>query len=118
MDPNFEWRTKEDKERVVNYWWTEQRMLCCLCGKQMQPYLGEGDTHPLRATIEHLIPRRENGPNTVANVRLAHALCNNTLGQQWERNRHLVERGLPPVSDTVALKSAWGSYYANGGVEP
>lgn len=112
MDPEFEWHTRDEKLRVVAYWWTEQEMKCCICGDKMEPYHRDATAHPLRATIEHVIPRRDGGPNTVKNVRLAHALCNHTLGQQWERNRQRAERGLGPISDEEALASAWGNYYA------
>jgi 5-methylcytosine-specific restriction endonuclease McrA len=51
---------------------------CHWCGKPMD---FETRDEPLSATIEHLIPKSEGGPNAQTNLRLAHKLCNN------ERNR-------------------------------
>lgn len=85
MDPNFEWTTREEKLLVIDYWWEEQGKLCCICGEEMEPYKRQGTHNPKAATVEHLIPKRDNGPNTVGNIRLAHAFCNHTLGALWSR---------------------------------
>lgn len=105
MDLNFEWRTREEKKEVVRFWWRQQRALCHICGGEMEPY-SQAIVSPWAATIEHLVPRRENGPNTVGNVRLAHRWCNNALGALWELNRHRSTQGLPPLSEKWALSNA------------
>jgi hypothetical protein len=109
MDPNFSWTTRDEKLLVVDYWWKEQKGLCCLCGDLMKPYSRQHTTDPDAATIEHVIPRRENGPNTAGNVRLAHACCNNALGAHWERNRHRAKLGLHAISEREALQNAIGN---------
>lgn len=118
MDMDFEWHTREEKLLVVDYWWTEQKGLCCLCGNLMKPYKRQHSTDPDAATIEHLIPRRENGPNTAGNVRLAHGLCNHALGALWEQNRHRQRIGLPPISEKHALASAAGNHRAKAKPQP
>lgn len=112
MDMNFKWTTRSDKLLVVEYWWEEQQGLCCLCGEPMNPYRRQHTSDPDAATIEHLIPRRENGPNTAGNVRLAHGRCNHALGALWERNRHRAANGLPPLTEKWALSSAAGNQKA------
>jgi hypothetical protein len=118
MDPNFEWHTRDEKLLVVDYWWKEQRGLCFLCGELMKPFKRQHSTDPDAATVEHVIPRRENGPNTAGNVRLAHASCNNVLGALWEQNRHRAIMGLPPISEKQALASAAGNRRAKAKPQP
>jgi hypothetical protein len=103
MDMNFHWTTRSEKLQVVAYWWEEQKGKCCICFKPMEPYKRQNTPHPQAATIEHLIPRRENGPNTVGNVRLAHAWCNHALGGLWMQNQHRALKGLPPLTQEQAL---------------
>lgn len=93
---DFEWHTRDEKLLVVAYWWEQQQKLCCICGEEMEPYKRQSSHNPRAATVEHLIPKRDNGPNTVGNVRLAHALCNHKLGGIWSQNEHrkLVEAGV------------------------
>lgn len=92
MDPNFTWTTRAEKLRVIAYWWEKQDKKCCICGQMMQPYGEMGYYRPNAATVEHLIPRRENGPNTAGNVRLAHAKCNHEAGAAWEQKRQAARR--------------------------
>lgn len=106
---NFKWTTRAEKLQVADYWWKEQRRLCCLCGELMKPYSRQHTTDLDAATFEHLIPKRENGPDIVGNVRLAHAICNNALGAHWERNRQRAERGLPLISEKEAVHNAAGN---------
>lgn len=106
MDPNFEWTTREEKLLVIDYWWEEQGKLCCICGEEMEPYKRQGTHNPKAATVEHLIPKRDNGPNTVGNIRLAHAFCNHTLGALWEQNRHRAKIGLAPLTEKEALSKS------------
>jgi hypothetical protein len=109
MDMNFKWYTRDEKLLVVAHWWKEQQGRCCLCGQLMKPYSRQHTTDPDAATVEHLIPKRDNGPDTAGNVRLAHASCNNALGAHWERNRHRAKLGLPAISDKEALHTAIGN---------
>lgn len=106
MDPNFEYRTRDEKLQVVAYWWKEQSRLCCICGTIMLRYHRDASREPLRATIEHLIPKRDDGPNTVRNVRLAHAICNYALGSLWQINRDREAQGYPLFSEQEALANA------------
>ena len=46
----------------------------------MLPYRRRRVKSAMDATVEHLKPKREGGPDTVGNVRLAHMVCNNALG--------------------------------------
>lgn len=106
MDMDSAWSTRDEKLQVVDYWWHEQRGLCCLCGELMRPYRRQHTNDPAAATIEHLIPRRENGPNTAGNVRLAHAACNHALGALWEINKKLAAQGKPQASHKWAINNA------------
>lgn len=103
MDMEFEWTTREEKLLVVAYWWDQQKKLCCICGEEMAPYMRQSTHNPRAATVEHLIPRRDNGPNTAGNVRLAHALCNHTLGALWGENQQRAKFGFPLISEAEAL---------------
>jgi len=106
MDSNFKWTTRAEKLLVIEYWWKEQAGLCCICGQDMEPYKRQNGNHnPLSATIEHLIPKRDNGPNTVGNVRLAHAKCNHVLGGLWSINQDRTKHGLPLLNEKWALES-------------
>lgn len=114
MDFDFEWRTREEKLDVVRYWWREQRGICCICNDPEQPMEPYSQTahSPWAASIEHLIPRRDNGPNTVGNVRLAHRWCNNVLGALWQINKNREEQNLPPLSEKWALSTGRGNLAA------
>lgn len=107
MDMDFIWTTRAEKLQVVEYWWREQGGRCCLCGHTMKPYHRQHSVDPESATIEHIIPRRDNGPNTVGNVRLAHAVCNHALGALHEQNKHRAEAGKPLLSEQWAMTNAW-----------
>ena len=98
MDMDFVWTTRAEKLLVVAYWWEQQNGCCCICSEKMEPYHRDAGRNPNAASIEHLIPRRENGPNTAGNVRLAHRSCNNRLGAEWAVDQHqrLIEAGLAP----------------------
>lgn len=105
MDMNFEWHTRAEKLLVVAYWWKEQDGKCCICQTSMLPYKREHTNDPSRATVEHLIPRRDSGPNTAGNVRLAHAKCNHALGALWSVNQQREKYGQTPLSREWALES-------------
>jgi hypothetical protein len=109
MDMNFKWTTRNEKLLVVAYWWEQQKGLCCLCGDLMKPYKRQDTPDPDAATVEHVIPKRDNGPDIAGNVRLAHAICNHTLGAHWGRNQHRAKLGLPPISEKEALHTAMGN---------
>lgn len=107
VDLNFQWRTREEKLEVVRYWWREQRGICWICKDReqpMEPY-SQAVISPWAASIEHLIPKRDGGPDTVGNVRLAHRWCNNVLGALWQINQDRARLGLGPISDEWALSS-------------
>lgn len=116
MDMNFEWHTRAEKLLVVAYWWKEQKAKCCICQCPMLPYLREHTSDPNRATVEHLIPRRDSGPNTAGNVRLAHARCNHALGALWGINKQREKYGKAPLSQEWALKH--GGRLKPGGSKP
>lgn len=107
MDPNFKWTTRDQKLDVVRYWWREQRAICHLCKDRenpMEPYEQAG-VSPWAASIEHLVPKRDNGPDTVGNVRLAHRWCNNVLGALWKQNQDRAVLGLELISEHWALNN-------------
>lgn len=113
MSPDFEWHTKEEKADVVRYWWRKQKAMCHLCGEQMEPY-SQAKNSPWAATIEHVTPRRENGPNTVGNVRLAHRWCNNALGALWQMNKDRAAKGLSLLTVEWAMASERGKLKVRG----
>lgn len=105
MDHGFTWKTRDEKLQVVRYWWREQRGICFICNdpeQPMEPY-SQSAISPWAASIEHVIPKRENGPDTVGNVRLAHRWCNNVLGALWQMNQERARHGLAPLSAEWAL---------------
>ena len=104
MEMDFTWTTRAEKLLVVAYWWDQQHGLCCICSEKMEPYHRDAGRNPNAASIEHLIPRRENGPNTAGNVRLAHRSCNNEMGALWAENQHRASKGLPLLTDRKAVK--------------
>jgi hypothetical protein len=106
---DFKWTTRDEKLLVVDYWWMEQQGLCCVCHESMKPYRRQHTNDPEAATVEHLIPKRDGGPDTVDNVRLAHARCNHALGGLWSLNQHRTAMGLPPLSEKWALNTAKGN---------
>lgn len=106
MDLDFIWRNRAEKLLVVAFWWEQQQAKCCLCHEEMEPYARDQNTNPLAASIEHLIPKRDNGPDRVGNVRLAHVLCNGALGSLWQHNNHRAENGLPPLTEEWAINRA------------
>ena len=104
MDHDFQWTTREEKMEVVRYWWRQQRAVCCICKDEaelMEPY--GSPSSPWVASIEHLVPKRDNGPDTVGNVRLAHRWCNNVMGALWQINKDREKMGLEPLSAEWAL---------------
>jgi hypothetical protein len=103
MEMDFAWHTRTEKLAVVDFWWRVQQGECCICQREMLPYHRDHTTNPMRASIEHLKPRREGGANTVGNVRLAHAHCNNALGGLWSINQVRKNSGLEPLSKEWAL---------------
>lgn len=113
MDPDFVWTNYRQKLRVVGFWWNEQRGICHLCHDPellMDPYRRRHDENPLAASIEHLIPKRDNGPNSVRNARLAHRMCNGALGALFSHNRHRVTAGETPIPESVALAAVREQY--------
>lgn len=98
MDMDFKWTTRAEKLQVVEFWWKVQQGLCCICNGEMEPYHRDAGKNPNAASVEHLIPKRDNGPDTAGNVRLAHRSCNNKLGAQWviDEYQRLVDSGDAP----------------------
>jgi hypothetical protein len=50
------------------------KWICQVCAKRVDPKLR--DPHPGSASLDHVIPRSENGTDAKANMRLAHRGCN------------------------------------------
>ncbi len=48
--------------------WERDNGLCQLCGRKLTP---------AKVTFDHIVPRREGGNDSVGNIRLACAECNN-----------------------------------------
>lgn len=110
LTEDFAWHSYDEKMLVVKYWWAKQAGKCVMCGKEMIPY-GITRLKPNAASVEHLIPRRDGGPNTLGNVRLACRKCNNDAGGNWERSR---QRSFPKdhfrkirPAFTLPEKEAW-----------
>ena len=116
MNPDFKWHTQKEKKEVVRYWWQQQEARCHLCGDPMEPCPDDPNS-PNAPSVEHLIPKRENGSDTVGNVRLAHRACNNALGALWEINRDRKARGLDPLSEKWALNNERAKHRGLGHVK-
>lgn len=100
------WSDRASRLAIVDYWWEQQKAICCLCDDAellMDTYHRKSTNNPFEATIEHLIPKRDNGPDTAANTRLAHKMCNHALGGLWSKNQDRERRGLEPLSIEWAL---------------
>lgn len=51
---------------------------CALCGRPLDRKLADG--HPSAVTLDHVIPTSHGGGEEFANLRLAHASCNEMRG--------------------------------------
>src|SRR6185503_15219187 len=54
------------------------RYACGICHRRVA--MTQAVPHPKAPTIDHIIPLSEHGPDTKANVRLAHFICNSRRG--------------------------------------
>lgn len=80
------------------YLWEKQHGLCALCGGRMLPHGQEEDS----ATLDHIIPKRQRGPNALSNLQLAHRWCNEERG----RIEVGIKRRLtPPRSPWIAVET-------------
>lgn len=112
---DFRWTDRAEKLRVVEWWWSQQRGVCCLCDDAellMDPYHRQGSGNPFAATVEHLIPVRDGGPDSVGNVRLAHTMCNQALGALWSTNQQRERQGHEALSIETGLMRARKQYAA------
>ena len=57
--------------RVV---YNRDKWRCGLCGKKINPVLRH--PHPLRASLDHVVPISRGGTHTYANTQAAHLQCN------------------------------------------
>ncbi len=69
--------------------------ICWLCSESVDISLKDGN--PLAPTLDHVIARKDGGKDTVENLRLAHASCNNY--------RHNKPKQLPSLE--VATAGEW-----------
>lgn len=67
---------------------------CCWCGRVTDHTLPE--THPLRATVEHVIPSSRGGDRSLRNFRVACRKCNTVRGNKEEHPLHAL-RPKPPT---------------------
>ena len=54
---------------------------CCHCGEAIDFGLCDAD-HPRSASVEHIIPKARGGSNLLANLALAHRVCNISRGDK------------------------------------
>ena len=52
--------------------------ICCWC--RCETLLNVAESHPRRATIEHILPKSKGGTNHVDNLRVACRACNHARG--------------------------------------
>jgi len=68
--------------------------LCWLCKLPVNLAL-TSQSHPLRPTLDHKIPKSHGGDNSVRNLKLAHSRCNYRRGNRLGRNVNRVVFGAP-----------------------
>ena len=51
---------------------------CWLCGERV----GKNTRGQRRGTLDHVVPKKFDGPNSISNLRLAHKECNEARGHQ------------------------------------
>lgn len=79
------YRRADYRELIIAFLCQRDKGLCGLCGGVIVP----GDE-----SIDHIIPRAQDGPNTPDNVRLAHKICNmRRPGKSWSTFRALHKEG-------------------------
>jgi 5-methylcytosine-specific restriction endonuclease McrA len=71
-------RGVEREPYTMEYIAMRDQYRCGICGDKVA--MSEPVPHPKAATIDHLIPISEGGPDTKANVQLAHFICNSYRG--------------------------------------
>lgn len=69
-------RPKGDGGITLARLWQRDGNLCALCDLPMWRCVSWKDNDPLHASIDHVIPLSRGGPNTWANTRLVHRICN------------------------------------------
>ncbi len=62
------------RRKLVGLLNSKQRGKCCYCEKKVDMHCSE--THPLRATLEHLKRREDGGGSKLDNVAMACRQCN------------------------------------------
>ena len=80
----------------------------CLCFWCKLPFgLSRHDSHPLRPTIEHLIPKAHGGGGGAdGNLRAAHAICNNLRGSMSEAEwRAIIEVAVASLPEPERLRA-------------
>lgn len=66
------------RRRIFNIVMERDQGLCWICGDPVVPNAPQ--THPLGATLDHVVPHAEGGRWAANNLRLAHRACNEERG--------------------------------------
>jgi hypothetical protein len=91
------------------------RWTCALCGlpvlRQVPNWIR---IHPLRASIDHVIPVSRGGPDVAANTRLAHGYCNSVRHDDTEERRARLARAhtRPLPARVLTAVVEWEREYA------
>ena len=75
---------------------------CWICGSACRRPSQPWTYHGAVATIDHLVPLSLNGPDILANVKLAHHRCNSARGATFDLDR------VQPVAQALGLR-VWES---------
>ncbi len=70
-------RPAKKREALRSKLFDDQCGICYLCGREMTLVRANKINVPNEfATFDHVIPRSDGGTDSVANIRLAHRICN------------------------------------------
>src|SRR3954471_9112855 len=61
--------------------------------------------HPLFATVDHVIPKSENGGNAPENLKASHRICNLKKGNRLEVPQYEIDKQREAVSRLLPKKS-------------
>lgn len=73
-------KTRREWQKIL---WENQNGICALCGFRLPPscdYMPQN--HPMRLSLDHILPVSRGGQAILENIRLVHRRCNEERGNK------------------------------------